>query len=47
MMKEQLNRKDGKSERVVSRKNEDGSFYFALNHNEITSIKDKKHKTTT
>ena len=38
---------DGKSERVVSRKNEDGSFYFALNHNEITSIKDKKHKTTT
>ena len=38
---------DGKSKRVVSRKNEDGSFYFALNHNEITSIKDKKHKTTT
>ena len=46
-MKGQPSHNDGKSERVVSRKNEDGSFYFALNHNEITSIKDKKHKTTT
>ena len=46
-MKGQLSQNDGNSERVVSRKNEDGSLYFALNHNEITSIKDKKHKTTT
>ena len=46
-MKGKLSHNDGKSERVVSRKNEDGSFYFALNLNEITSIKDKKHKTTT
>ena len=46
-MKGQPSHNDGKSERVVSRKNEDGSFYFALYQNEITSIKDKKHKTTT
>ena len=46
-MKGQPSHNDGMSERVVSRKKEDGSFYFALNHNEITSIKDKKHKTTT
>ena len=42
-MKVQPSHKDGKSERVVSRKNEDGSFYFGLNHNEINSIKMTKY----